>query len=94
MKTLRIDGRTWTVVARKRIVHKGKQVGGLCEPANQRILYIDTAHPEIQRRTILHEALHALLIDTSHYNDETLIVRLEQGLDAMLADNPEFTNLY
>lgn len=94
---LRISGLTWGVRVKAKLKNDGGAVlWGQCLPAKQEILLDRSVLkiPDRARRTLLHEAIHAMLESSKHYDDEELVLRLEEKIDQFLMDNPDFRALY
>lgn len=91
-RSLHAAGLTWPVRVRKKMPNDG-----LCRPKEQDILiHADcAARMDRARRTVLHEALHALMYDRREfYENEELVLLLEDRLDEFLRLNPEFMWMY
>lgn len=96
-KTLQISGLTWPVKVRAKITYRNQQCDGLCKPKEQEILLSrDCAGKHDRaRKNLLHELLHALLYDhVNYYEDEELILLLEERLDEFFRLNPDYFALY
>jgi hypothetical protein len=93
--SMKIAGLRWRVLPRARIIHDGKRADGLCKPDEQELLVSSKIDGVRKRRALLHEALHAMFWDdVAVYENEPLILKLEERMDAMLEDNPEFRGMY
>lgn len=56
---------------------------------------IATYAQQVQRQTLLHEAIHGVLAHAGIYNhDENLIDIIANGLHQVLINNPEFVRLF
>jgi hypothetical protein len=96
-KTLQISGLTWAVKLRAKILFQGERCDGLCRPVEQDILLDreNVARNDRARKNLLHESLHALFADRPEYfNNEELILMLEERLDEFIRLNPRFLALY
>ena len=85
-------GLTWPVRTRAKLTSDG-----LCRPKEQDILLHRDCVNRIDRarKTLLHEMLHAMLYDRLElYENEELILLLEDRLDEVLRMNPDFLWMY
>ena len=96
-KQLEISGLTWPVKVRSKIVYRNQQCDGLCRPKEQEILLSRACagKQDRARKNLLHELLHALFYDhVAYYENEELILLLEERLDEFIRLNPDFLALY
>lgn len=63
---------------------------GHCDYLALKIAVREGLAPSEERSTLLHEALHCVSHAMGLHFDESQIERLESGLYALIADNPEF----
>lgn len=89
-------GLSWRVRRRSTLRRGGETLFGLCDPIHQTIYINTTACGTVERtrRTLIHEALHALLEDHPQYDDEALINLLEGTVDELVRLNPGILALY
>ncbi len=95
-KCLHIAGMKWPVRLWKSVRHEGSECDGLCRACKQDILLHKglLAVPDQLRKTLVHEAVHAMLYDSKHFNDEELVSLLAERIDSLLLNTPKFLDLY
>ena len=96
-KKLEISGLAWPVHVRTNLTYRKQRCDGLCKPKEQEILLnrdIVGKHDRA-RKNLLHELLHALFYDhISYYENEELILLLEERLNEFIRLNPHYFELY
>ena len=89
--SLRILGKEWSLISKPELIDDdGQSVYGLCDIAEQRILYIDDVTPSQIRDTCLHESIHAIDLSLGLCMTEQQVHAMAAGLFALFRDNPEF----
>ena len=89
-------GLTWRVRRRRKLMHSGEEVYGLIFPDKQEIHLADTAcqTADRMRKTLLHEAAHAMFLGFPQYYDENLMTIFEEKVDELIRLNPAIMEMY
>lgn len=82
-KTVRLNGRRWSIEVVDQINSDGTDCVGLCDTANRRI-YLQSGSTGKLQDTLFHEMVHAACPTLT----EEQVCEVERGVYAMLADNP------
>lgn len=90
MMKLNISGTEYALVLKDNVVASanhcfGVQDPGLCELQISK----DDMHEQRQARTIMHEAIHAILFEAGHpQHEENQVIALGNGIVSLLRSNP------
>lgn len=82
-KTVRLNGRRWSIELVDQISSDGAECVGLCDAANRRIFLQSGSTGKLQD-TLFHEMVHASCPSLT----EEQVCEVERGVYAMLSDNP------
>ncbi len=68
----------------------GKRVNGTLHAEKRQISVATDIDPIMQKEVIIHESLHAIVEYFNVGDDESVTVRIANGIKAWIIDNPEF----